>query len=283
MYRIIGIDGKEYGPVTVEQLREWIASGRANAQTRARAEDSPEWKTLGGFAEFAEALAAKAAAAAPPPGTPPPFAPPPLAPVPIDADALAAEILARDYHVDIGSCLSRSWDLLMKNFWLVVGVSFVLGLIAGSVGLLAGVCYGGIYFVVLKLIRGEKTEFADGFAGFSLAFLQLFLVGLVSSILTTVGLLFCIIPGVYLGVAWSFALPLVMDKRMEFWPAMELSRKVVQKHWWTFFGLGLVCLLLLFVGLALCCIGVYVALPLAFGATAYAYEDVFGTKRPPAG
>ena len=278
MYKIIGIDGKEYGPVTPEQLREWIAAGRANAQTQVRREDSTEWQALVSLPEFAEALGTKPAASTPPPGTPPPFTPSP--PVP-DADALAAEILARDYRVDIGSCLSRSWDLLMQNFWLVVGVSFVLGLIAGSVGLIAGVCYGGIYFVLLKLIRRERTEFSDGFAGFSFAFLQLFLVGLVSSILTTVGLLFCIIPGIYLGVAWSLALPLVMDKRMEFWPAMELSRKVVQKHWWTFLGLGLVCVLLMIVGLALCCIGVYVAIPIAFGATAYAYEDIFATKRPP--
>jgi len=34
MYKIIGADGKEYGPIPAEQLREWIAEGRANAQTK---------------------------------------------------------------------------------------------------------------------------------------------------------------------------------------------------------------------------------------------------------
>ena len=33
MYRIVGKDGQQYGPVTAEQLRGWIAENRANAQT----------------------------------------------------------------------------------------------------------------------------------------------------------------------------------------------------------------------------------------------------------
>jgi hypothetical protein len=36
MYRIIGADQKEYGPVTQDQICQWIAEGRANAHSRAR-------------------------------------------------------------------------------------------------------------------------------------------------------------------------------------------------------------------------------------------------------
>ena len=56
MYKIIGADGREYGPITAEQLREWIAEGRANAQTRALAEGAAQWKTLTEYLEFAPAL-----------------------------------------------------------------------------------------------------------------------------------------------------------------------------------------------------------------------------------
>jgi len=31
VYKIIGADGKEYGPITAEQLRRWIAEGLAIA------------------------------------------------------------------------------------------------------------------------------------------------------------------------------------------------------------------------------------------------------------
>jgi len=52
MYRIIGADGREYGPVTAEQLRQWIAAGRVNEQTRIQAEGSPDWKPLADFPEL---------------------------------------------------------------------------------------------------------------------------------------------------------------------------------------------------------------------------------------
>ena len=53
MYKILGVDGRQYGPVNVEQLRRWIAEGRANASTQTFAEGSAEWKPLGSLPEFA--------------------------------------------------------------------------------------------------------------------------------------------------------------------------------------------------------------------------------------
>jgi hypothetical protein len=270
VYHIIGSDQKEYGPISADQLKRWMAENRVNAQTRILAEGATEWKTVADCPELAEAVAGKS--------------PPPVVgasgPKP-DADALAAQILARDYRIEIGSCIARSWGLLTRHFWLIVGAAFVLGLIQGAVGLLAGVCMGSLYFLLLKLIRGERAEFGDAFAGFSLAFLPLFLAGLVSGLLTCAGLLLCLLPGIYLAVAWVFALPLVIDKKMDFWPAMELSRKVVHRHWWVFFGLLLVNVLICLLGLAACIIGVFIAQPVAYGALIYAYEDIFGTKPPP--
>jgi hypothetical protein len=52
MYKIIGADGREYGPVSAAALRQWIAEGRADAQTRVLAEGSTEWKPLASFPEF---------------------------------------------------------------------------------------------------------------------------------------------------------------------------------------------------------------------------------------
>lgn len=63
MYRIIGADGREYGPVALEQVGRWIAEGRANAETRTRAEGSAEWKPLGSIPE----LSAWFGSAPPPP------------------------------------------------------------------------------------------------------------------------------------------------------------------------------------------------------------------------
>lgn len=67
MYRIIGSDGRQYGPVTADQLREWIAAGRANGITLVQLDGTTEWKPISSIPEFAGALAAKAAAASMPP------------------------------------------------------------------------------------------------------------------------------------------------------------------------------------------------------------------------
>ena len=46
MYKIIGADQKEYGPVTADQLRQWITEGRVNGQTSVWSEAAGGWKPL---------------------------------------------------------------------------------------------------------------------------------------------------------------------------------------------------------------------------------------------
>ena len=68
MYYIQGADQKEYGPVSADQLRQWISENRLNRFSPARADGESLWKTLGDFPEFAEVLvvAAPPASEAPP-------------------------------------------------------------------------------------------------------------------------------------------------------------------------------------------------------------------------
>ena len=55
MFIIIGGDGREYGPVSADQVRIWINAGRANLDTRAKAVGSEDWRRLGDYAEFSGA------------------------------------------------------------------------------------------------------------------------------------------------------------------------------------------------------------------------------------
>jgi hypothetical protein len=281
MYKIIGADGHEYGPATVEQLQQWIREGRATAQTKAQAEGSPEWKTLGEFPEFADAIRIVGGS---------PVTPPVVGAV--DPEALATQILARDYRIDIGRCIGRGWELIKKDFWLLVGGSFlviavmgavgaipILGLIAGFI--IDGALLGGLYLLFLKRIRGQPATIGDAFAGFSLAFVQLMLAQIVMSLLSMLGFVLCILPGIYLMIAWTFALPLVIDKKLDFWPAMELSRKVVSHHWWILFGMVIVSGLVAIAGILACVVGIFVTVPIGIAALMYAYEDIFGAQSTP--
>ena len=69
-YRIVGADGKVYGPVTLEQLRQWLAQGRAEMRTPVHVEGASAWTTLGQLPELAAQPAASSPPAAPIPPTP---------------------------------------------------------------------------------------------------------------------------------------------------------------------------------------------------------------------
>ena len=76
MYKIIGADGKEYGPISTEQLRQWVAEGRVNAQTQILPEGATEWRPLSDYPDLFGAI----------PSAPPSF-PGPMAAAPMAAAA----------------------------------------------------------------------------------------------------------------------------------------------------------------------------------------------------
>ena len=105
MYKILGGDGKEYGPISADTLRQWVVEGRANAQTQVQPDGSTGWQALGSLPEFAAQAGASAAA--------PAFA---AASAPVtDTDG------ARSLAVPVG------WALTILG---VLGVLMGLGLIA---------------------------------------------------------------------------------------------------------------------------------------------------------
>jgi len=63
MYIIIGGDGKEYGSVTADDLRKWVAEGRLNAQSLVKAQGDAAFRPLSAFPEFADIFQAGTAGA----------------------------------------------------------------------------------------------------------------------------------------------------------------------------------------------------------------------------
>lgn len=313
MYKIIGGDQKEYGPVTADQLRQWISEGRVSGQTSVWSEAAPGWKPLSAFPDLAALLPSQPPVA----GAPPPYAAQP---------GLPPDLFTRDYDLDIGRCVSDAWNLLKNNFGTIFGgvaifmlIQMVLGALAQipfvglvfTVGnfIISGPLTGGVYYFLLKAMRRQPVEVGDVFAGFRLAFGQLLLGYIVVAILTglsalpglaimgvpiymmvrhhaveagpillaTLGFVVAMLPIIYFSVSWMFSLPLIIDKQMEFWPAMGASRRMVGKHWWLVFGLVVVCGLINLAGFFVCFVGIFVSLPIGFGAMMYAYESIFSS------
>ncbi len=63
-YKIIGGDGVEYGPATLEELRSWIRDGRVAGMTQVWRSDVAAWSPAAGYAELGGELARLQAAAA---------------------------------------------------------------------------------------------------------------------------------------------------------------------------------------------------------------------------
>jgi hypothetical protein len=248
-YFIIGGDDKEYGPISDADVRLWIAEGRLNATSRAKAESDAEFRALAQFPEFAAALAPQASPAT-------------IAPLnrqtELDDANWQAVVLAREPELKLGECLAAGWSFLGANAGFLVGavlLTWITNLffvvfsvsvpLVGPLVLLCfnGIIMGGFYLACLRRLRGEDVSPTEVFCGFKIAFVQLLLTGLVGMLLTELSACCLILPAVYLSVAWAFALPLVADKRMSFWPAMELSRKVVTRVWFEAFALLLIAFL----------------------------------------
>jgi uncharacterized RDD family membrane protein YckC len=63
-YKIIGGDGLEYGPATLDELQSWIRDGRVAGMTQVWRSDSAAWSPAAAYAELSGALARLRAAVA---------------------------------------------------------------------------------------------------------------------------------------------------------------------------------------------------------------------------
>jgi hypothetical protein len=202
----------------------------------------------------------------------------------IDAGGLAGhqndpEKLAREgYPFRMGEYLNFAFSVLQKDPLKFFAYGFIASVIA-SVPFLAYPAYAGFFIVADKIKKGEPYVFEDFFGGFKDKIGPLIIASIVAQLLIFVGIMLCILPGIYLAVAWSFTIPFVLFYTGDFWQAMELSRKVINKNWFGFFALVLVAGFLSGLGVILCFVGIFLTLPIFYLSIYAAYEDVVGTGK----
>jgi hypothetical protein len=238
----------------------------------------------------------------------------------LTADELVHRVNSEYRTVEVGECFSRAWALFKANFGPVIGVSLLVLFCMAAGGampfigscislIITGPLMGGLYLYYLKQFRGQPATIGDAFSGFPNGFAQLMLASVVSSILAYLPLLPFIIYFVarnagrrgnnfnfgpidaillvvgliamlYLVIAWLFALPLVIDKQMNFWTAMQVSRRVATRRLGSLIVLMLASIGVVILGVLACFVGLLVAIPLTFAAYAAAYEQLFGERQP---
>ncbi|MDH3636085.1 MAG: hypothetical protein OES20_15400 [Gammaproteobacteria bacterium] len=98
------------------------------------------------------------------------------------------------------------------------------------------------------------------------------------SLMITLGYILLIIPGIYLSFAYMFSLPLMIEKDMTAWQALETSRKAVTRIWFRATGFLLLIILLVTLGMIPLTIPLIWIIPWVSLAYALVYFKLFGAE-----
>lgn len=204
---------------------------------------------------------------------------------PDDNDAILAN---SGKPVQIANYLSEGWKLFIANPGLPILYTLILVVLtwipAGSivVGLLSGPIAAGYYLALRKQVFGRPVQFGDYLQGFNNP-VQLILVGIVGNLLIGIGAVLLLLPGIYLAVSYLFAVLLVADRNMEFWPALETSRKFITRQWLLFFVLALLLFAINSAGALLFHVGLLLTVPFTTATLLAAYHNQIGLRAPAEG
>jgi uncharacterized membrane protein len=301
------IDGpNRVGPINESEWAELLRTGKITPETLVWYEGMAKWTPYRQVAPEPEPPELEEEAEA----------------VPEDPHAWAARLAELDFTVNVNTCVSRAWTVFKGDFWMLVGATLLTLVVVGvgsTVPILEiiipmafqGVLMGGLFYLVLRLMRGQPVQPSDLFAGFSSElFKPLALQTLVSYLVSQLcflpaliafkmkdvtmqnfattfandpqtGLVLllvvmaCMIPAFYFGFCWMFSIPLIVDKKLGFWPAMQLSRTKVLQHPWRIGVLASWAIILGSLGFLGFFIGIIFTIPLNYLVMLFLYEDIF--------
>jgi uncharacterized membrane protein len=138
--------------------------------------------------------------------------------------ALTQEVGGHDYQTVIAGMQRMARGEVSQAFISMAGYTQMMTLMGAAVEtLLRGLVLGAGYLYFIELRRHGRASWASVFACLRADPTSLVLVGVVGGILIHLGALLCCLPGAFLWIAWLFAVPLVADRGLNFWDAMEAS------------------------------------------------------------
>lgn len=212
-------------------------------------------------------------------------------------------------------CIKEGYELVKDQYWLFVGMAAIGVLIGNAVpfGILMGPMMVGLYMVLFRKRRGELVEFGNLFKGFDsfgdsvvatlLHVIPIAVILVPAYIIFYVGFILVIQSGggepdpsammgmfaffavfwliailiiMVISVLFTFAYPLIADRKLAGIEAVKLSIRAALANFWRLLGLNLLNGLLIIGGMLLCYVGIFLVLPITFAALAIAYERVFG-------
>lgn len=216
--------------------------------------------------------------------------------------------LAGQYALSLGGWLSEAWDRVAGNkgaIWLAMlfylGLAVLLALFfdlldgapadpeALPTPSLIAIIGDLVSAIVLMPMAVGLAYFATAIAlgyrpnpkslfGWYDQTLRIVLTGVLMNLLILVGLLFFVLPGIYLAVSYQIALPLLVDKKLSPWQALETSRRIIRHCWFTVFAFDVIAIALAAVSTALLGIPLIWVMPFLVIAFGILYRTLAGIE-----
>jgi uncharacterized membrane protein len=181
-----------------------------------------------------------------------------------------------DASAQIGRWIAAGWDLVKSDLVPFILMALVFLVVNSCIPLvLQGPMMAGFHIACIRKLMSGRAEVGDLFKAFN-RFGATLLAFLIITVFTTLASLLCLIPGLIVWAIYQFTFLFIVDKKMDFWPAMQASHALVKKDYLGFTLFSLALLLINVAGALLCLIGLLLTVPLYYAALTAAYRDQIG-------
>lgn len=227
-------------------------------------------------------------------------------------------LLQGGFEVKGTEYIAKAWEALKPHLGIMIGLTVVIAVVGGVLGVILGFVMGGsadqmalmqggfsaglmgklmakrmvsnllvtlvttplvigLMIAARDVVRGRAPSFAAIGEGFK-HLVPVIIYSLITGIATMLGLLLCVLPGIFLAVCFNRGLGtyLIIDQGMSFSDAMSAAFKITLKNWFGFFVFFLLLILVNIAGAIACLVGLLVTIPLSVSALAVMYDDLVG-------
>ena len=157
----------------------------------------------------------------------------------------------------IAEVLSVGFNLLLQ------GIEFVF--------------FAGIMNIAVLRMEGRPASIGDMFVGFRRV-AELLTAGIVYALLSFIGAVFCILPGLLVMSTLSLAPLLVLRQGLNGLDALKKSFEITRNNMWLMLGTWFCAYLLTLVGACACGVGLLFTFPILYATIAVIYYNLFGPQ-----
>ncbi|MBI5085447.1 MAG: zinc-ribbon domain-containing protein [Acidobacteria bacterium] len=203
--------------------------------------------------------------------------PPPPPPVFAPAAAYTAPSGCQAYP---SRWIGAAWTLVTGQLGMFALIFIVMTAVSTIVPLiLQGPMIAGMHIVCWRVALGGRADLGDLFKGFNF-FVPALAACIVITIFSFLGLFACIVGALVVSAMYQFTYLFIIDRKLDFWPAMQASHAIVKQDYFgfTIFLLALIGVQIL--GALACLVGLLVTLPMFYAAITVAYKELVGFASP---